>query len=492
MEPESGPFEFPLTLPPRDSRNLLRELHRQLRTAILDGRLAPGLRLPATRAFADACGISRNTAVAAYDLLLSEGYLVTRRKAGTFVADALPQRATRSSAPTATRATGRGDSRLNAYWRAQSLPPYEPMPTPQPRDFQFGVPEKRFFRFDIWQRLSGRALRALSRAPAIYSDAQGRRALREAIAAHVAFARAVACRPDDVIVTAGAQQAFDLLARILVTSGHTIVAIENPGYPPMRSAFALAGARVVPVPVDSEGLVVERLPVDAKVVCVTPSHQFPLGTAMSMRRRVALLDFARTHGAVIVEDDYDGEFRLGARPLDALQTLDRSGSVFYVGTFSKSLLPSLRLGYMVAPPWAQPALTALKVHTEWHTGVPAQDTLAAFIAEGHLARHVRKMRDVYGARRRVLLEILQRDFDGLLEPIASDAGLHLSAFARLGRRDIDRLLQRTLERGVRFEALAGYSVGAGARSGIGFGYGGVDETGIREGLAVLREVWRAG
>ncbi|WP_207556982.1 MocR-like pyridoxine biosynthesis transcription factor PdxR [Paraburkholderia acidicola] len=503
MEPEptaagsssmpSSPFEFPLELPSRDSRNLLRELHRQLRTAILDGRLKPGLRLPATRAFAEACGVSRNTAIAAYDLLLSEGYLVTRRKAGTYVAEVLPQPAARApvSAQPRPQSVRQGDPRLNAYWRTAPAP-YVPMPAPAPRDFQFGVPEKQFFRFDIWQRLSSRATRALAKAPAIYSDAQGRTALREAIAAHVAFARAVACRADDVIVTAGAQQAFDLLARILVTPGRTTVAVEDPGYPPMRAAFALAGARVVPVPVDEEGLIVDRLPADARIVCVTPSHQFPLGTAMSMRRRTALLEFAQTHGAVIIEDDYDGEFRLGARPLDALQTLDRTASVFYVGTFSKSLFPALRLGYVVAPAWAQGPLISLRQHAEWHPAVLPQDTLAAFIAEGHLARHVRKMREIYGMRRRVLLECLQRDFSGSLEPIASDAGLHLAAFAKVEQHEIERMLKRVRDKGVRFESLGAYYAGSNARSGIGFGYGGVDEAGIREGLAILRDVWRAG
>lgn len=507
MEPEStatrsssmlsSPFEFPLELPPRDSRNLLRELHRQLRTAILDGRLKPGLRLPATRAFAEACGVSRNTAIAAYDLLLSEGYLVTRRKAGTYVAQVLPQPPVRTSAQPQSQPVAQpdgprpGDPRLNAYWRAAPAP-YVPMPAPAPRDFQFGVPEQAFFRFDIWQRLSSRAIRALAKAPAIYSDAQGRGALREAIAAHVAFARAVACRADDVIVTAGAQQAFDLLARILVTHGRTTVAVEDPGYPPMRAAFALAGARVVPVPVDEEGLIVDLLPADARIICVTPSHQFPLGTAMSMRRRTALLEFAQTHGAVIVEDDYDGEFRLGARPLDALQTLDRAASVFYVGTFSKSLFPALRLGYVVAPAWAQGPLVSLRQHAEWHPAVLPQDTLAAFIAEGHLARHVRKMREIYGMRRRVLLECLQRDFAGSLEPIASDAGLHLAAFANVEPHEIERMLKRVRDKGVRLESLGAYYAGSSARSGIGFGYGGVDEAGIREGLAILRDVWRAG
>ncbi|WP_329955905.1 PLP-dependent aminotransferase family protein [Cupriavidus necator] len=223
--------------------------------------------------------------------------------------------------------------------------------------------------------------------------------LREAIASHVSFARAVACGADDVVVTSGAQQAFDLIARVLVTPGKTVVAVEDPGYPPLRHAFAAAGARLVPVPVDDEGMQVDQLPAGARVICVTPSHQFPLGATLSLARRRALLAFARRHGAVVVEDDYDGEFRHGGRPLDALQTLDQDQLVWYVGTFSRSLFPGLRLGYAVVPPWARDAVVAAGQYTDWHSALLAQDTLAAFMAEGHLARHIRKMRAAYTGRR---------------------------------------------------------------------------------------------
>src|SRR6185436_17297532 len=215
-------------------------------------------------------------------------------------------------------------------------------------------------------------------------------------ARHVSFARAVACDPDDVTVTAGAQQAFDLLARILVVPKRTVVALENPGYPPLRAAFAAAGARIAAVPVDEQGLIVERLPAQAKIVCVTPSHQFPLGAVMSASRRAALLEFAQRQGAVVIEDDYDGEFRFTDRPLDALQTLDRTESVFYVGTFSKSLLPALRLGYIVAPSWARAALVAAKATMDGYCGPHTQNTVAALVRGGFLSSYVRKMHRVYG------------------------------------------------------------------------------------------------
>jgi len=474
-------LELAISLPPPGSRDLLRALHRQLRAAILDGRLKPGLRLPPTRALAAAYRVSRNTAVATYDLLLSEGYAVTRPGAGTYVAEAVPLRSSRRAPANDTNSAGH----LNAFWRQA---PALKVSTPQipPRyDFRAGLPDNRLFPFDVWRRLSGRALRALSKSPAAYAEPQGRPLLRDAIAQHVSFARAVACEAEDIVVTAGAQQAFDLLARILVTPGRTVVAIEDPGYPPLRTAFAAAGAKIVPVPVDEQGLLVDALPARTNVICVTPSHQFPLGVAMSLQRRAALLDFARAHRAVVIEDDYDGEFRFAGRPLDALQTLDRTESVFYVGTFSKSLFPELRLGFVVAPPWARAALVTAKQLSDWHGAVLAQDTLAAFILDGHLARHIRKMRKVYGERRQLLLNHLSRDFDRYLEPIASAAGLHLAAFSTFSVT-ADTLAQRARRRGIGVYSLRPFYAGKVSRQGLLLGYGAIDERGIREAMARLR------
>ena len=386
-------FEFPIVLPARDSRGLLRALHTQLRAAILDGRLTPDLRLPSTRRLADTYGLSRNTAVAAYDLLLSEGYVVARRGSGVYVASALPQRAEPKPAPV----DAANERRLAAHWRTPPIP-FMPPRDPLPQfDFSLGIPDASLFPFALWRRLASRAVRAIAKTRAPYAPSRGQPALRDSIARHVSFTRAVACAADDIVVTSGAQQAFDLIARILVTPGKTVVAVENPGYPPLRTAFAAHGAKLVPVRVDAEGLVVERIPREARIVYVTPSHQFPLGCAMSARRRAALLDFAAARDAVVVEDDYDGEFRFGGRPLDALQTLDRAERVFYVGTFSKSLFPSIRLGFVVAPPWAQAALIAAKRAADWHSPVIEQDTLAAFIARGPpcapRAPHARGLRD---------------------------------------------------------------------------------------------------
>ena len=482
MEPK---LELAIRLPPRGSRERLRSLHRQLRAAILEGRLRPGLRLPPTRALAAEYGVGRNTAVATYDLLLSEGYVVARRGAGTYVANALPQLPERK---VATRTCAR-DRRLTAYWRELRSLAEGALPAALRSDFRLGLPDTRRFPFDVWRRLSARALRRPSRPTAQYGEPQGEPALREAIARHVSFARAVACRTEDIVVTAGAQQAFDLLARILVTARESVVAMEEPGYPPLRAVFAAAGARIAAVPVDEEGLVVERLPAAARVICVTPSHQFPLGTVMTARRRAQLLEFAHARGAVVIEDDYDAEFRFSGRPLDALQTLDRGESVFYVGTFSKCLFPALRLGFVVAPVWARDALVAARRLSDWHSAVHEQDTLAAFIAEGHLARHVRRMREIYGVRRERLLDGLQKHFTRWLEPLPSAAGLHLAALAK-PEVDVEDLVGRARRHEVGVYSLRGYHAGKPRQSGLVFGYGTIEERAIAEGLMRLRSAWK--
>jgi GntR family transcriptional regulator / MocR family aminotransferase len=467
-------FELPLRLPTRGSHQILRALHQQLRAAIVDGRLSPGLRLPSTRALASSQGISRNTAVAAYDLLLSEGYVSMRRGSGCYVAGILTR-------PTAPR-TGNPKRLPNSFWRNRLVRPPPTVPKPVRYGFRCGLPDTGSFPFDIWRRLSNRALRALSK-PDASRDPQGLPTLREAIAKHVSVSRAVACRPQDVLVTSGAQQAFDLLARVLASGRQTPVVVENPSYPPMRAVFEAAGAKLIPIPVDEEGLHVNRLPSQARIVCVTPSHQFPLGSAMSMARRMTLLEFARENNAVVIEDDYDCEFRYDGRPLDALQTIDRQESVFYVGTFSKSMFPELRLGFIVAPPWAMDALIAAKQHTDLLSPFINQYALAAFIADGHLARHIRKMRSIYNQRRRLLL-------DGLpswLHPIPSFAGLHIAALIKISK-SADDLVERARDVSVGIGTVGRYCVGKLDLQGLVFGYGAIAERSITEGLKRLSQL----
>ncbi len=475
-----------IALPPSGSRSLTRSLHGQLHAAIRSGRLAPGLRLPATRALAQHLGISRNSVVAAYERLVLEGHVAARNGSGHYVADARPPAPARMApAPARPR-----EERLNAAHRGLAGVAGMVDPPRLPFDFRLGVPDTRSLPFDAWGRLSSRALRAFARREPAYASPAGQPALRAAIAAHVSLTRAVACGDDDVLVTAGAQQALDLIARVLVTPGETVVAMEDPGYPPARAAFAAAGARVVPVPVDDQGLCVDRLPRRARVVYVTPSHQFPLGCVLSAERRRQLLAHARRHGMTIVEDDYDGEFRFDNRPLDALQTLDDDASVIYVGSFSKTLFPALRLGFLIAPAWARAALLVARQRSDWHGNLHVQDTLAAFVAEGHLARHVRRMRAAYGERRRLVLEGVQQRLDRWLAPAPGCAGLHV-ATRGLGAFDATRVAAQARALGVNVDTVRRYALRPQVEDGLLFGYGAIDAAAIPQALRLLAGVLAA-
>ena len=489
----SNLFEIAFDPPPRGSRRSAETVYLQLRAAILDGRLVSGAKLPAERQSAVFFGVSRNTVARAYARLALEGLVQTRQGSGTYVA---PKR----SRPLRERATARHtpDPRLNPLWQRPELTRALGFWRDSPRvrepaaaaslDFRPALVDPRLFPFEVFRRLSAQQLRRMELKPPAFKSPQGNQGhfpLRAAVATHIGVSRAVVCEPDDVLVTAGAQQAFDILARVLVTPGVTRVAIEDPGYPPMRAAFLAAGAELVPVPVDAEGLVVDALPESVQVVCVCPSHQFPLGVSMSASRRAALLDFARRHGAVIVEDDYDGEFRYDGTPLQALRSMATADDVFYVGTFSKCMLPALRLGFVVAPRWAMPTLVVAKNCQDWHCPTLTQMAVARFIADGHLARHVRKLRDVYRKRRDLLWEILRADFADELEPMPSHYGMHVAARSNLPGR-LERVTARLLASNVHLHAFERYFFDAPTSDGLVFGYGAVDLADIEQGLVALR------
>jgi GntR family transcriptional regulator/MocR family aminotransferase len=474
-------LEVALTTPDRAARRTRRELYQQLRDAIRAGRLAPGLRLPPSRHLADRLQVSRNTVTAVYELLASEGLLVPRPGSGGFVAPIAPAPEARPR-PAADMA-----GRIRPVWRGEWRPTVFPKGLAYP--FVVGQPDVGRFPFDLWRKIESRATRSHGRHPG-RAGPEGDPGLREGIAGHLSFARGIACRAEDIVVTSGAQQAFDLLARVLVHRPGVVAAVEDPCYPPARLAFAAAGAAVVGIPVDDEGLVVEALPDNAEIVYVTPSHQFPLGVVMSPRRRQALLAFARRAGAVVIEDDYDGEFRFDGRPLEALQTLDASGQVVYVGTFGKSLFPELRLGYLMTPEWLRDALRAAK-QLGGLSPLIAQQTLAAFIAEGHLVRHVRRMRRLYADRRTALLEAMGEPSNRWLEPYPSAAGLHLAL--RLPQAlDARRLLAVAAELGVGAYPAAQFAVGERPCNAVVLGYGGLDAERVRQGAeALLRAADRA-
>jgi GntR family transcriptional regulator / MocR family aminotransferase len=486
-------FEIKLDLKPRGSREASRTLHLELRAAILDGRLAAGAKLPATRRSAAFFGVSRNTAAEVYERLVTEGHAVTRHGAGTYVAERTPPAAARRIAEVA------GVQRLNAFWLRADVTAamgfwLDSRDSPAARkgtlvDFRPAMVDSRLFPLDVFRRVSAKQLRGLERKPASYKSPQGNQGnfhLRKAIIKHIAITRAVACQAEDILVTSGAQQAFDLLARALVTPHETVVALEDPGYPPMRVAFAAAGAKLSPAGVDEEGLIIEQLPSDVRVICVTPSHQFPLGVTMSLRRRQALIDFARERGAIIIEDDYDGEFRYEGGPLPALRTAQAADVVFYVGTFSKCMLSALRLGFIVAPGWAMSTLTAAKNCLDWHCPTPTQSAVAGFIAEGHLTRHVRRMRDIYKQRRGLLLESLQHKLKEWLRPIPSPYGMHIAALAN-GGADLEAVADALLLQQVKIHTLSRYFLGPQTQRGLVFGYGTVDLPEIRRGVSVLRK-----
>ncbi|MEW9556483.1 PLP-dependent aminotransferase family protein [Nonomuraea sp. NPDC050783] len=439
--------------------DLAAQVYRQLLDAILDGRLRSGERLPPTRELARRLDLSRNTVALAYDRLVADGFLVGRAGAGTFV----------SAEPVRGRAAPKGVIRPRPLWRGIEPPAAVP---PAPYDFRAGMPDARLFPMQTWRRLVARELRA---GAAGYADPAGHAPLREAVSRHIGISRSVHAGPDDVIVTNGAQQALDLVGRVLIEPG-ACVAVEEPGYWPARLLFRSLGARVVPVPVDAEGIDVAAIPGTARAVYVTPSHQFPLGTPMSLARRAALLAWAERRSAVIVEDDYDSEFRFGDRPLEPLQSLDRAGRVIYVGSFSKTLLPMLRLGFLVAPASLGPALRTARKLSDWHGELPTQAALACFIDEGLLARHIRKATREYAARHAMIAEALAAD--DRLRPVPASAGLHLCARLVPG-------VSVEPAPGLAVERLETYCEEGAPQPGLVLGYGGIARDLIPEGLRLL-------
>lgn len=493
VEGTNSLFEIVFDPPPKGSRRSADSVYAQLRAAILDGRLVPGSKLPVERQSAVFFGVSRNTVARAYARLAIEGLVQARQGSGTYVAPKR-SRAPRERSPTQQTP----DPRLNATWQRPELAQalnfwHDSQRTKAQRataslDFRPALVDPRLFPFEIFRRLSAKQLRHMELKPPAFKSPQGNQGhfpLRAAVATHIGVSRAIVCEPDDVLVTAGAQQAFDLLARVLVTPGVTTVAIEDPGYPPMRAAFLAAGAKIVPIPVDAQGLVVDALPVPVQIVCVCPSHQFPLGVSMSAQRRTALLDFARKHGAVIVEDDYDGEFRYDGTPLQALRSTATADDVFYVGTFSKCMLPALRLGFIVAPQWAMSTLIAAKNCLDWHCPTLTQMAVARFIADGYLVQHVRKLRDVYRKRRDLVWEILRSDFPGELSPMQSHYGMHVAAHSMVPKH-LGRVSARLLESNMHLHSFERYFFGTPTSEGLVFGYGAVDLKDIEQGLKTLR------
>lgn len=389
-------------------------LFEQIRDAVMSARLAPGDRLPTSRALAAELGVARSTVATVYARLIGEGFVDARVGDGTFVAHH----------PAATGGTRRRGTAATALAARRLVPP---TPRSEPVadvriDLRTGRADPRLFPLVDWRRcVTG----ALHTPPPGYGNPVGLPALRSALSTWVRRSRGVVAQPEQVLVTAGAQQAFDLFARVLLAPGDTI-AVEDPGYGPARRVFEHNGLRVVPVPVDSDGIAVDEIPSAARAVYVTPSHQLPTGVTMTAARRRALLALAERRNLAIIEDDYDTEYRHVDRPLEPIQMLDTTGRVLYVGTFSKTLAPSLRLGFAIVPEPLLDALTHARALVDTQPPHLTQAALATFISGGHLDRHLRRTRRVYGPRHDLVREhVAGFHADGLIPPPPqSNAGLH--------------------------------------------------------------------
>lgn len=466
---------------------LYRQVYGGLRQAILAGTFRAGDRLPSTRGLARQLGLSRTVVVLAYDQLLAEGFAVGRIGSGTYVPAGLSSARSGQPEKSAQVVLSRFGSFAAATGSAVVFP--EPRATPLSYDFAYGRSDVESFPFDLWRRLLHRRARK-ARIPELdYGPAAGSEALRDAICVHLRRSRAVACDPSQVIVVTGSQQALDLIARVLIEPGDG-VAIEDPSYQGTREVLRAAGARLHASPVDRDGLDPVSLPDSARLVVVTPSHQFPTGAILPLARRQALLHWAKRHNAVIVEDDYDGEFRYEGKPLESLQGLDTEGRVIYVGTFSRTIFAALRIGYLIVPRSLVQTFTAAKWLCDRHTATLEQETLAEFITTGMYERHLRRVRRRNAASRHVLLEAIQSYLGDRVEITGDGAGAHIVLW--LDRRISEvAAVAAAASRGVEIYGVGRYFLRQPSRPGIMLGYPRMREADIREGVRRLAEILRS-
>ncbi len=476
---------LPLLLPLRPAGvGAARWLYGALREQILGGRLRPGQRLPATRDLARQLDLARGTVVSAFDQLQAEGYVVGAVGAGTRVTDVLPeellqaQRSTTTRTPTPpTRAV-----RLSAFGRQVGLMRgNEPRPL---RAFRANEPALDLFPTQLWAQIAGRRLRRASTRLLLGSEPAGYAPLREAIADYLRTSRGAVCGSEQVLVVSGVQEALDLVARLVLRPGDRAV-VEDPGYAGAAAVFEANGAPVVATAVDAEGIVpTPRRWRGVRLLYVTPAHQYPLGASLSLGRRLELLDWARANDAWIFEDDYDAEYRYAGRPLAALQGLDCHGVALLAGSFSKVLFPALRLGYLVVPPALVDRFAAAKSVLTRHAPLTDQAILADFLVEGHLGRHLRRMREVYAERLSVLTEECGRRLAGLLELLPIEAGLQTVGWLAPGIRGAEAA-RAAAARDVEVIALDAFSRRPLARQGLQLGFAAVDPAEIRRGAREL-------
>ncbi|HEX8749372.1 MAG TPA: PLP-dependent aminotransferase family protein [Pyrinomonadaceae bacterium] len=489
------PYPPFITLDEKSDAPLYRQIYETIRRSILSGGLHSGRQLPASRLLAKQLGVSRMTVVNAYEQLLAEGYLEGRIGAGTFVAAHLPEEFLQASGFKRLELQEKPSTRkvlLSAYGTklaqsSKTILRHHGATALVP--FQHGVAALDEFPFAVWAKLAQKWQKRPPASVLNYGEAVGFQPLRDAVAAHLAATRGVRCTSEQIIITNGTQQALDLIGRIFLSES-VDVCLEDPGYLGTRDIFTATGARIVPVPIDEEGFDLQtarkRSP-KARLVYVTPSHQFPLGVTMSLARRLSLLEWARERDAIIVEDDYNSEYRYSGRPLASLQGLDLDGRVIYVGTFSKTIFPALRLGYLVAPPDLIEVFAAARALTDLHSPVIEQAVLAEFISERHLARHIRRMRGIYEERQQTLVEEARKNLRGMLEVAPAKAGMHLIGWLPRGVSDRE-VSRRGAEAGLNLAPVSAYCINQKLRGGLLLGYTAYDEKHIRQGIKNLARV----
>ncbi len=474
-----------LTLPPRSSGvPAHRWLYSCVRAEILDGRLRPGTRLPSTRDLASQYSLARGTIVNAYEQLKSEGYIDGSVGSGTYVSRVLPEKLLHVASGLPAKRAIRTDRHtvISDYGRrARLFRGYETRPI---RAFRANLPALDLFPTNVWTKITVRCLRRISIRQLMGCDPLGYMPLRQAVTEYLTRARGVRCVPEQVAIVSGVQEALDLAGRLLLEPGDRVYA-ENPGYPGAVLAFQAFGARIVGAGVDNEGAKVDQLPVQAvRLVYITPGHQFPLGTTMSLSRRLRLLEWARKSGAVIFEDDYDSEYRYSGRPIPALQGFDKNGMVVYAGSFSKVLFPALRLGYMVVPPGLMDYFEAVLSLTVRHAPLFEQLVLTDFINEGHFGRHLRRMREVYAERLSVLLEEARQRLAGLLEISNVEAGLQTVGWL-CGGINAESAAAAAAKRNVDVNPMGCYSRGRVVPEGLQLGFAAIETKEIRRGVREL-------
>jgi GntR family transcriptional regulator/MocR family aminotransferase len=475
-----------LPLGPRDPSVPAYEwLSAALREEILAGRLRPGARLPSTRVMASHYALSRGTVISAYDQLRSEGYVDGTVGSGTYVNHVLPDdllHVSRRADVKPATPDGTRTYRLSSFARR-----LRPFPVGEPRAaraFYPNHPAVDLFPTTLWAQVVARRARMASTKALLGCGPMGHQPLREAIAEYLRTARGARCTADQVAVVSGVQEALDLLGRVLLEPGDR-VCMESPGYVGAALVFRALGARVAPIAVDAEGMrVPDPRAREARLAYITPGHQFPLGMTMSLPRRLELLEWARATGALIVEDDYDSEYRYSGRPIPALQGLDQHGLVALVGSFSKVLFPSLRLGYLVVPPDLVDVIASAKSVATRYAPVLDQAILCDFITGGHFGRHLRRMREVYAERRGVLFEEAERHLNGLLEITGVEAGLQTAGWLAPGITGVAAARAAAAQQ-VDVVPLSQYDLRPSSREGLQLGFAAVDAHEIRRGVRGL-------